>query len=64
MYKRQIDEKLKRIVDNIISKPENEITLDDYTILRDVRHMESEDDTKERMERLMSMASFGFGSSN
>jgi hypothetical protein len=64
MYKRQIDEKLKKIVDNIISKPENEITLDDYTILRDVRHMESEDDTKERMERLMSMASYGFGSTN
>ena len=62
MFKRQIDEKIKEIVDNIISKPTDEITLDDYTILRDVRIMESESDTRERMERLASMAVSGFGS--
>ena len=64
MFKRKIDEKLERIVDNIISKQEDEITLDDYTILRDVRSMESESDTRERMERLASMAVSGFGSVN
>ena len=64
MFKRKIDEKLEKIVDNIISKQENEITLDDYTILRDVRSMESESDTRERMERLASMAVSGFGSAN
>jgi hypothetical protein len=64
MFKRKIDEKLEKIVDNIISKQEDEITLDDYTILRDVRSMESESDTRERMERLASMAVSGFGSAN
>ena len=64
MFKRKIDEKLERIVDNIISKQDDEITLDDYTILRDVRSMESESDTRERMERLASMAVSGFGSAN
>jgi hypothetical protein len=64
MFKRKIDEKLERIVDNIISKQEGEITLDDYTILRDVRSMESESDTRERMERFASMAASGFGFTN
>ena len=64
MFKRKIDEKLEKIVDNIISKQEDEITLDDYTILRDVRSMESESDTRERMERIASMAVSGFGSAN
>ena len=64
MFKRKIDEKLEKIVDNIISKQEDEITLDDYTILRDVRSMESESDTRERMERFASMAASGFGSTN
>ena len=64
MFKRKIDEKIEKIVDNIISKQEDEITLDDYTILRDVRSMESERDTRERMERIASMAVSGFGSAN
>ena len=64
MFKRKIDEKLEKIVDSIISKQEDEITLDDYTILRDVRSMESESDTRERMERLASMAVSGFSSAN
>ena len=64
MFKRKIDEKLEKIVDNIISKQEDEITLDDYTILRDVRSIESESDTRERMERLASMAVSGFVSAN
>ena len=62
MFKGKIDEKLEKIADHIISKPEDEITLDDYTILRDVRSMESEADTRERMERFASMAVTGFGS--
>ena len=61
MFKRKIDEKIEKIVDNIISKQEDEITLDDYTVLRDVRLMESESDSRERMERLMAMAGTGFG---
>ena len=64
MFKRKIDEKLEKIVDSIISKQEDEITLDDYTILRDVRSMESESDARERMERLASMAVSGFSSAN
>lgn len=61
MFRGQIDEKLKEITDYIISKTAAEITLDDYTILRDVRTMESEEDTRERMERFASMAASGFG---
>jgi hypothetical protein len=64
MFKGKIDEKIEKIVDSIISKPEDEITLDDYTILRDVRHMESDADTRERMERITAMVSSGFGSAN
>ena len=62
MFKRKIDEKIEKVVDHIISKPEDEITLDDYTVLRDVRSMESESDTRERMERFASMAVNSFGS--
>ena len=61
MYRKEIDAKLKEIVDHIINKPKDKITLDDYTILRDVRSMESESDSRERMERIMSMATAGFG---
>ena len=64
MFKRKIDEKIEKIVDHIIGKPEDAISLDDYTILRDIRSMESEADTRERMERLASMAFSGFGSAN
>ena len=62
MYRTEVDEKIKELVDHITSKPVDEITIDDYTILRDVRGMESEADTKQRMERLMSVATTGFGS--
>ena len=61
MYRTEIDEKLKEIIDYVISKPAGKITLDDYTILRDVRTMESEADTRERMERFSSMVTSGFG---
>ena len=61
MYRAEIDAKLKEIVDHIIDKPAGKITLDDYTIMRDVRCMESEEDSRERMERLMSVAASGFG---
>ena len=64
MYRTEIDTKLKEIVDHIIDKPVAKITLDDYTILRDVRCMESEADTKERMERMLSMAATGFSSAS
>ena len=64
MYRTEIDTKLKEIVDHIIDKPVAKITLDDYTILRDVRCMESEADTRERMERMLSVAATGFGAAS
>ena len=64
MYRKEIDTKLKEIVDHIIDKPVAKITLDDYTILRDVRCMESEADTRERMERMLSVAATGFGAAS
>ena len=64
MYRTEIDTKLKEIVDHIIDKPAAKITLDDYTILRDVRCMESEADTRERMERMLSVAATGFGAAS
>lgn len=60
MYREKIDGKIEKVVDYIIEKPESKITLDDYTILRDVRAMESDKDTRERMERLVSAVGAGF----
>ena len=57
----KIDEKIREIVDYIIGKPVNKITLDEYTILRDVRNQESAADSQERMAKLLSVATGGFG---
>lgn len=54
--KEKINEKINEIVDFIISKPASEITLDDYTIIRDVRTFEESDDNRERMARIVAMA--------
>lgn len=58
--KEKIESKIAAIIDYIISKPESEITADDYMILasevRDIRFRESQSVNEERMERLMGMA--------
>ena len=66
--KEKIEKKIEKIVDYIISKPESEITADDYMIIasevRDIRFREAEEERQERMEHLLAMAgpSFaGFG---
>ena len=62
--KDKIEKKIERIIDFIISKPESEITADDYMILasevRDIRFRENQADEKERMDRLMGMAAAHF----
>lgn len=58
--KEKIEVKIESIIDYIISKPDNEITLDDYTILasevRDIRFREADSASKARMEQLMASA--------
>ena len=55
--KEKIEKKIKAIVDYIISKPESEITPDDYMIIasevRDIRFREAQSVREERMERLL-----------
>ena len=64
MYRAEIDKKIRELIDHIIDKPADEITLDDYTVLRDVRCMESEEDSRERMERLQSLVTANLGVSH
>ena len=66
--KEKIEKKIEAIVDYIISKPESEITADDYMIIasevRDIRFRETQSVREERMERLLgnSVLNFnGFG---
>lgn len=58
--KEKIEAKIESIIDYIISKPDREITADDYMILasevRDIRFRESQSVNEKRMERLMGMA--------
>ena len=55
--KEKIEKKIEAIVDYIISKPESEITPDDYMIIasevRDIRFRETESAKEARMERLL-----------
>ena len=55
--KEKIEKKIEAIVDYIISKPESEITPDDYMIIasevRDIRFRETQSVREERMERLL-----------
>ena len=67
--KEKIEKKIEAIVDYIISKPEEQITADDYMIIasevRDIRFREAEEIREERMERLLALggpAFEGFGS--
>lgn len=55
--KEKLEKKIEVIVDYIINKPENEITLDDYNVLsselRDIRFREKQADNAKRMSELM-----------
>ena len=57
--KETIEIKIKELVDYIASKPIEEVTLDDYTILtnelKDIRYMESQFGQNKRMAELMAM---------
>ena len=63
--KEKIENKIEKIVDYIISKPESEITRDDYEIIasevRDIRFREAEKERQERMEHMLAMAGGSFG---
>ena len=60
--KEKIEKKIEKIVEYIISKPESEITRDDYEIIasevRDIRFREDEKEREARLERLMAMGGF------
>ena len=59
--KEKIESKISKIVDYIVSKPTEEVTLDDYTILnnelKDIRYRESQVGQNKRMAELMSIVS-------
>ena len=63
--KEKIEKKIEKIVDYIISKPESEITRDDYEIIaaevRDIRFREAEKERQEQMEHMLAMAGGSFG---
>ena len=57
--KEKIEQKIERIVDYIISKPESEITRDDYEIIasevRDIRFREDKKQQDAKLERILAM---------
>ena len=57
--KKKIEKKIEKIVDYIISKPESEITRDDYEIIasevRDIRFREDKKNQDAKLERLLAM---------
>ena len=57
--KEKIEAKISEVVDWIVSKPANEVTLDDYTIIKnelmEIRNMESKADNGKRMAELMAL---------
>ena len=62
--KEKIEIKIEEIVDHIINKPVEEVTLDDYTVLTNeltgIRNAEAKADQGKRMAELMAMAGTGF----
>ena len=62
----KIQEKIDAIIERIISKPTEEITLDDYTILsselKDIRFRKTQAEHKEQLLKLMASSPVGFGS--
>ena len=64
--KEKIEGKINEIIEHIVKKPAEEITLDDYTILtnelHDIRSKEAQAESGKRMADLMANAFSGFGS--
>ena len=64
----KIEQKIEKIVDYIISKPESEITTDDYMIIasevRDIRFRENQSVREARMEQLLGSGFSGFAGFN
>ena len=62
--KEKIERKIEKIVDYIISKPENEITRDDYEIIasevRDIRFREAEEERQSKLEHMLAVANPAF----
>ena len=58
--KEKIEQKIEKIVDYIISKPEKEITRDDYEIIasevRDIRFREAEKERQKQLEHMLAVA--------
>lgn len=56
--KEKIQNKIEDIVNYIVSKPIEEVTLDDYTILtnelKNIRNQEAQSDNSKRMAELLS----------
>lgn len=66
--KEQLEEKIEEIIQVIINKPSNEITLDDYNILsselRDIRFREEQLENSSRLRELLATNfTSGFGGS-
>ena len=63
--KEKIESKIEKIVDYIISKPESEITRDDYEIIasevRDIRFREAEKERQEQLEHMLAVAGGSIG---
>ena len=57
--KQKIETKIEEIIDYIVSKPVEEVTLDDYTVLtnelKDIRFRETQVGQNKRMAELMAM---------
>ena len=61
----KIQGKIDAIIDRIVNKPTEEITLDDYTILsselKDIRFRKAQAENKEQLIKLMASSPVGFG---
>ena len=60
--KEKIQNKIEDIVDYIVRKPIEEVTLDDYTILtnelKNIRNQEAQSDNSKRMAELLSTMAY------
>lgn len=60
--KEKIQNKIEDIVDYIVRKPIEEVTLDDYTILtnelKNIRNQEAQSDNSKRMVELLSTMAY------
>ena len=60
--KEKIQNKIEDVVNYIVSKPVEEVTLDDYTILanelKNIRNQEAQSDNSKRMAELLSTMAY------